>query len=101
MVKKMSFVALLSLLLCLSGCNSERSRVSMETNALTVRFQKLMEAGKTTREQEQAYIKRVSDVTLQLDRSIRGTDKANQTRQAAVIYAETGVDPKATLDLNK
>jgi len=76
----------LVLLAALSGCGGAR-RVSRETNQLTRMFQKQVEAGKTTRAQEQAYIKSVSDVAYQLDRAIRGTKAADQTRREVETLA--------------
>jgi len=86
--------------LILSGCNGERRRVSRETSAMTVKFSKLVKDGKTTREQEQRFIHAMKDVTFELDRSIRGTKKAEQTKRSAEIEAETGVSPSQPLNLD-
>jgi hypothetical protein len=78
----------------LASCQyTERRKASMQLNALSAKFENMVEKGQTTRVQEQAYIKAVNDLSLQLDRSVRGTTTANLTRQNAVILSNTGVDP--------
>lgn len=96
------FAVVFSFVACLAGCQyTDRRKASMEMNAMSVRFEKLVEQGKTTRDQEQKYIKAVSDMSLQLDRSVRGTTKANATRQNAGVLADTGVDPSAPVKISK
>ena len=65
----------------LSSFGCKRGEVSMEVNAETAKFERLMTDGKTTRDQEQRFIQAVSAASLQLDRAIRGTKKAEQTRK--------------------
>lgn len=85
----------------LSGCNGERRRVSRETHQMTEKFRTLMNDGKTTREQEKAFINAMGDVTYELDRSIRGTKSADRTRRNAKIEAQTGINPEAPMELDK
>lgn len=95
---KRAFIVLV-VVLC-SGCGVSR-QVSMEANASTAKFAKLIDNGKTTRDQEQRFIKAMSGVNFELDRAIRGTTKATATRNTAVIEAQTGVDLSAPLKLQK
>lgn len=81
MRKFLSLVVVLAVVL--AGCNEERKRVSRETHTMSAIFVREMEAGRTTREQEQAYIRSVRSVLLQLDRSIRGTKAADSTEAEA------------------
>lgn len=70
--------------LAFSGCNKqEMEKASREANATTYGFMRLMQKGQTTRAQEQAFITAMAALSLQVDREIRGTDKANQTRTDA------------------
>jgi hypothetical protein len=93
-------VAMLSVLLMVSGCG-ERGRVSMETNAMTCKFDALVKAGKTTREQEQKFIEAISLQSLEFDKALRGNKKAETTRTRAQIEAKTGVDLSTPIDLDK
>lgn len=98
MKKLMSVVAVAILLAC-AGCDKQEK--AMEANALTCKFNELVKQGKTTREQEQAYIAAVANETYQLDRAIRGTKKADATHQSALLEAQFGTDPAKPIDLNK
>jgi hypothetical protein len=102
-VKKLAICLMsLSMIFCLTSCQyTERRKASMQLNVLSSRFENMVEKGQTTRVQEQAYIKAVSDLSLQLDRSVRGTNAANQTRQNTMIFSNTGVDPNAPLMIKK
>lgn len=94
-------VALGLCLVALSGCDEgERRRVSRESNALTAVFEQQMLDGKTTREEEQAFIRAVSKVAFQMDASIRGTKKATATREAAKEIAAHGGNPLQPLNLD-
>jgi hypothetical protein len=85
----------------LSGCQwSERRKSSMEFNVLSSAFSQKTESGQTTREQEQAYIKAVASLALQLDRSIRGTKSAQKTREQAEIFGKTGIDPTKPINID-
>lgn len=75
---------ILVLVLALPGCNKQQmEKASREANATTYGFMRLMQKGQTTRAQEQAFITAMAALSLQVDREIRGTDKANQTRTDA------------------
>src|SRR3954468_9594378 len=88
-------------LLFLAGCSKqETKRVTRETSAMAIKFNELVKAGKTTREQEKAYIDAVALVMYQVDRSIRGTQEADRTKQNAEIEAKTGINPEGPIDLN-
>jgi len=81
-MRKLMLAAALSF--CLVGCSwAERRRISMEDNAMSVKFVSLMDKGQTTRDQEQKFIRAAKDNFFQLDRSIRGTSAAEATRQKA------------------
>jgi len=67
---------------------------------MAVKFNELVKAGKTTREQEKAYIDSVAKVCFQLDRAIRGTNASTITQRNAVIEAQTGINPDAPLILD-
>lgn len=97
-MRKFALVAVVAILFC-AGCDKEEK--SMEANALTCKFNELVKQGKTTREQEQAYIAAVANETYQLDRAIRGTKKADATHQAALLEAQFGTDPTKPIDINK
>ena len=99
-MKKALAPAILVVVFLCAGCGASR-QVSMEANASTAKFVKLIDDGKTTRDQEQRFIKAMSGVNFELDRAIRGTNKAEATRRSAVIEAQTGIDPNAPLKLEK
>jgi hypothetical protein len=99
-MKRTIWIGLVFLAVLLSGCNAERRRVSRETNSMTVKFEHLMKTGKTTRDQEQKFISAMKDVTFELDRSIRGTKKAQETRRTATVEAETGIKVDGPLNLD-
>lgn len=90
----------LCFLVLLAGCSGETKKVSRETAAMTVKFNELVKAGKTTREQEKAYIDAIAQVTFQLDRAIRGTKLAETTKRNAEIEAKTGINPEGPIELN-
>jgi hypothetical protein len=71
-------VVMVAMAICFSGC--EKRRVSEEFNKLSRAFEAKMDKGETTREQEQAYIKAVSRLGYEVDRSIRGKKKSDQAR---------------------
>ena len=72
------------LMLGFVGCTwAERKRVSQEANGLSAAFVSQMDKKQTTREQEQAFIKAADRNFYELDRSIRGTAAADQTRKSA------------------
>jgi len=88
-------------LLFLAGCNKqETKRVTRETSAMAIKFNELVKAGKTTREQEKAYIDAVALVMYQVDRAVRGTKDADRTKQNAEIEAKTGINPEGPIELN-
>lgn len=88
-------------LIFLIGCaTSESKRTSEESQYLSEKFIYLMKAGKTTREQEQAYILATRKMFYEQDRAIRGTKKADKTKNYANIEAETGVNPATPLKLD-
>lgn len=95
--------AMLCLLLALflAGCNGERRRVSREANSLTAAYAVKMENGQTTADQDRRFIRAMSKVCLELDRSIRGDKKANQTRKAAEKLAGVGLDHDSNFNLDE
>lgn len=97
-MKKVAMVAVVLVLFC-SGCDKEEK--SMEANALTCKFNELVRQGKTTREQEKAYIEAVANETYQLDRAIRGVKKADATRERALLEAQFGTDTTKPINLDK
>lgn len=100
-MKKIFMVGVIMIPLFLAGCNKgETRRVSRETAQMSVKFNELVKAGKTTREQEKAYIDAVALVCFELDRAIRGTKEAERTKRNATIEAKTGINPEGPIELN-
>jgi outer membrane murein-binding lipoprotein Lpp len=99
-MNKILVVFAMVLVFCCSGCNEQTKQVSRETASMAVKFNELVKAGKTTREQEKAYIDSVAKVCFQLDRAIRGTKASEITQRNAVIEAQTGINPNAPLILD-
>ena len=91
------FVPILALVLVV-GCGKARQK-SMENNALHTSFTVKMDKGKTNRDQEQRFIRASGKFALELDRSIRGTKKANKTYESARRAAASGITGD-TLDLD-
>lgn len=101
-MRKLFVVLSLTMVLASSGCNkAEVKRVSRETAGMATKFNELVKAGKTTREQEQAYINAVAMVTYEMDRAIRGTEEADRTKRNSTIEATTGVNPEGPLKLDQ
>ncbi len=99
MKTKLAIISMI-VLLFLAGCNQETKRVTRETSQMAIKFNELVKAGKTTREQEKSYIDAVALVTYQVDRAVRGTKEADRTKQNAEIEAKTGVNPEGPIELN-
>jgi hypothetical protein len=92
---------LIVVLMC-SGCVSQQAkRVSRETAQLTEKYAELSKTGKTTPEQDKAYIQAVAKDVYELDRAMRGTKQADVTKQAATVEAQTGVSLDQPLKLDK
>jgi hypothetical protein len=70
----------------------------MKANATTRAFVEKMAKGETTREQEQAFIRVVADITFEIDRNLRGTEKAERTKATATAVMN-GIDINAPLRL--
>lgn len=85
-------------MLATTGCGEKR-RVSREANSLSAAYVVHMEKGNTTREQDQRFIKAISQVAYELDRNIRGDKKAKATRQAAQKLATSGLDPNSNFNI--
>ena len=84
----------------LCGCpKAERDRTSSEANKMVHQYRVLMERGETTPDQDKRFIKAVDDQVYQLDRSIRGTKRADSSRAQAEAIAN-GINPDTPLDLN-
>jgi len=96
-VKRIPVVLSLCLVF-LVGCNDKAKNVSMKANATTTAYVIKMKKGETTREQDQAFIDAVSQVTYELDRSLRGQEKADNTKNTANLLV-SGIDPTAPLRL--
>jgi hypothetical protein len=100
-MKKLLIVGIMMMPLFIAGCNKgETRRVSRETSQMSIKFNELVKAGKTTREQEKAYIDAVALVCFELDRAIRGTKEAERTKRNATIEAKTGINPEGPIELN-
>lgn len=100
-MRKLTIILVFVSCISLAGCQwAERRRSSMEFNVLSSAFNQKTESGQTNREQEQAYIKAVSVLALQLDRSIRGTKSAQKTREQAEIFGKTGIDPTKPINID-
>jgi len=84
------------LILALSSCNQKSKDVSMKANATTRAFVEKMVKGETTREQEQAFIRVVADITFEIDRNLRGTEKAERTKATATAVM-SGIDINAPI----
>lgn len=85
----------------LSGCvTREAKRVSRESNAMSTMYVSKMKNGTTTPEQDKEFIESASNVFLQLDRAVRGTKQAEQTRKESEILSG-GVNSKGPLNLDK
>jgi len=83
------------------GCSSQQTkRVSMESAALSEKYAQLSKDGKTTPQQDKAYIQAIAKVNYELDRAIRGTKKADATKKAVTIEAQTGVSADQPLNLD-
>lgn len=89
-----------SFVLVCSGCKGEKARISMENSALHSAYITKMEKGETTPEQDKRFIKASGKVALELDRSIRGTKKANSTWESAKRLSESDIDPDSDMDLD-
>jgi hypothetical protein len=76
---KCSLIILLPLLL---AC--DKRDASEKFNGDSNKFAAQIDAGLTTRVQEQTFIKEIAEDAYQFDRLERGTDHANATRAAAV-----------------
>lgn len=93
-------VVVVLLVMGLCGCpKAERDRTSSEANKMVHSYRKLMDSGKTTTDQDKRFIRAADDQVYQLDRSIRGTKKADASRAQAEAISN-GIDPNAPLDLN-
>ena len=82
----------ITIIISLPGCDEETKRVTRESNGLVVGFIQKMEKGETTREQEQRFIKACGKVLFEVDRAVRGTKKAEQTRNDILKALQAGVD---------
>lgn len=88
------------LILFLVGCESGTKReASRETNSLSAAYETKMKKGQTTPEQDKRFIQAMSRQVHEMDRAIRGTKKADETRRKAIQAAELGVDPSAVPNL--
>lgn len=87
-----TFILAIAIVISLPGCDEETERVTRESNGLVVGFIQKMEKGETTREQEQRFIKACGKVLFEVDRAVRGTKKAEQTRNDILKALQAGVD---------
>ncbi len=69
-------------LIFISGC--EDGKVARECDQISAKYEKLMDDGKTTPEQDKAFIKAISAAAYQLDRSVNGTKAALKSRTDAL-----------------
>jgi len=96
-MKRIPIILTLCLVL-LVGCNDKAKNVSMKANAVTAAYIVKMKNGETTKEQDQAFIEAVAQVTYELDRALRGKEKADKTKNTAHLLV-SGIDPNAPLRL--
>ena len=87
-------IILISFALVCTSCKEKAKSATMKANSVTRVFIEKMKKGETTREQEQAFIQVIGELTFELDRNLRGTEKATATRKAAEAIAK-GIDPNA------
>lgn len=99
-MRKILGMASVIVILTCCGCNEETKRVTRESSSMAEKFSALVKGGKTTREQEQAYIHAVANVLYQVDRNVRGTKAADATKAIAEAEAKNGVDLSKPLDLD-
>jgi len=83
-MRKFVAVPVVVIMLMLCSCKEEAKKVSREGNALTAKFVQLMDTGKTTREQEQEFIRACSRVVYEVDAALRSREKADATRGMAL-----------------
>jgi hypothetical protein len=101
-VKKIAITVVVALALSLgmTGCNSqETKRVTREAHVLTAAFIDKMKKGETTREQEQQFIEAVGKVAYEVDRAVRGTKAADQTKNDINLITK-GIDLSKPLQLD-
>lgn len=96
-MRKYALAVVLISLVAFTGCG-ERRRVSSETHAMSNVYTVKMKKGETTREQDQKYIEAMNDVVYELDRSIRGKKKADETKRLSTALGN-GTDPREVLNL--
>lgn len=94
------FIVCSFVVVSLSGCNDRAKNASMKANITSRAFVQKMNNGETTREQEQSYIRAVADLVFELDRNLRGTEKAENTKKLAAIISN-GIDPNTPMKLFK
>jgi len=84
-------VVMVVVVLALSGC--EKKDAARNANGYSNAFKAKMESGQTTREQEQQFIRACAGLCYELDRSVRGTKKADETKAAAVASPDATINP--------
>lgn len=92
------YVIVICLAFVCTSCDDRAKNASMKANAASRVFVEKMNKGQTTREQEQEFIRIVGDLTFELDRALRGTEKAEATKKNAVLVGQ-GIDPNAPLKI--
>ena len=89
------FVVSLVVVLSFSGC--KRNDATRNQNGFTNGFAKQMDDGKTTRDQEQKFIRASANLSYEVDRSVRGKKKADATKAAAIAGPQDSA-PAVNLD---
>lgn len=95
-VMKSFFLVVVCLALCCTSCDEKAKNVSMKANATTRVFVEKMKNGQTTREEEQKFVELTAELVFEVDRALRGTEKAEETKKKAAAIA-SGLDPEAPL----
>lgn len=101
----MKKIAIMFVVVCvfsfgMTGCDSqETKRVTREAHVLTAAFIGKMKKGETTREQEQQFIEAIGKVAYEVDRAVRGTKAADQTKNDIDLMTK-GIDLSKPLQLD-
>jgi len=97
MKRIMTVAAGIAMMLALSGCDSKK--YSQELHETSAAYIEKMKKGQTTREQDQAFILAVENLSYQLDSALNGTNSAASTEMRGKTIGDTGFDPTQPLVL--
>jgi len=80
-------------MLCFSGCEARKQ--ASENNAMSQRYQKQMDEGKTTSDQDKKFIRANAKGWYEMDAALRGRKKADATKaQAEALDSPINLDVK-------